>query len=674
MRKYDLPLPATAGVTMSDSQSTDKGDRQLALPENRALKSKDALDAQNAGIADISAAEKIRTNASNGSLQKYAGIAEQERSLELVDYQAGGSGAVVAARVLEKAAPITEATKSSVSMQELITRARAGDLQAEDLVHQMRAAATLPPGQSEKIISRLQKSADDVYGNQPGVSQEHWVNAPDNINTQAMEDLAPVSEVARSALEMRQNIDKHMAPGPERDKLVAQLKADVTPVLRGHVELPDQDNEFRAFTKLPLEQRKQVIEALSKCPELITSDYNEQLKAIGVAVPKGLLNCGKHTIEAVLGLGRALGAICEFSHDVYFNHERAIDKAGKAGDSLGKAMVVTVRLGQLSEDYLGEVGAAAQFGDSNKAFRDIAWLSQEIDVRWQKHSEAEKVEIATEFASGMALPDSVAKIARSEKLTTALEQLASAVGPAGRKKFSEKLGNLLDKLFPQSEVVTPDGQRIKVSKQIGENDCAMTGADDLGGVGKPKDVQSGKLEKPSEVTKEALDNPEGLAKLAKKFGINMPPKDTYVFIGEKDAVSAEAAARRLHLSVEQLKGLDESSLIAQKLERVPDYRDAFFNAYPGLIPIADRLVVHHGIPKWTLKLYPGMFTAREINRAEFLRGIYRGVNDELHNSLIHNEWRAFIRTHPMPTRKDFLDMVNSLDRDYGHLFAPEEGI
>jgi hypothetical protein len=70
MRKYDLPLPATAGVTMSDSQSTDKGDRQLALPENRALKSKDALDAQNAGIADISAAEKIRTNASNGSLQK----------------------------------------------------------------------------------------------------------------------------------------------------------------------------------------------------------------------------------------------------------------------------------------------------------------------------------------------------------------------------------------------------------------------------------------------------------------------------------------------------------------------------------------------------------------------------------------------------------------------------
>ncbi|MBX9768923.1 MAG: hypothetical protein K2X47_16740 [Bdellovibrionales bacterium] len=654
---------------MSDSQSTDKGDRQFVLPENRALKSKDALDAQNAGIADISAAEKIRTNASNGSLQKYAGLAEQEKSLELVDYQSGGSGAVIAARVMEKAAPVTEATKSSVSMQELITRARDGDLQAGDLVHQMRAAATLPPGQSEKIISRLQKSADDVYGNQPGVSQEHWANAPDNINTQAMEDLAPVSEVARSALEMRQNIDKHMAPGPERDKLVAQLKADVTPVLRGHVELPDQDNEFRAFTKLPLEQRKQVIEALSKCPELITSDYNEQLKAIGVAVPKGLMNCGKHTIEAVIGLGRALGAICEFSHDVYFNHERAIDKAGKAGDALGKAMVVTVRLGQLSEDYLGEVGAAAQFGDSNKAFRDIAWLSQEIDVRWQKHSEAEKVEIATEFTSGMALPDGVAKIARSEKLTQVLEQLAAAVGPGGRKKFSEKLGNLLDRFFP----VTPDGQRIKVSKQVGENDCAMTGADDLGGVGKSKDVQSGKLEKPSEVTKEALDNPEGLAKLAKKFGINMPPKDTYVFIGEKDAVSAEAAARRLHLSVEQLKGLDESSLIAQKLERVPDYRDAFFNKHPGLIPVADRITVHHAIPKWVLKEHPGLFSAKEVNDVESLRGIYKSINDELHNDKLHNAWRYFAMSNQNPTRREVLQMVEKLDTKYGRLFIPTEG-
>ncbi|MCC7531189.1 MAG: hypothetical protein IT342_21965 [Candidatus Melainabacteria bacterium] len=182
------------------------------------------------------------------------------------------------------------------------------------------------------------------------------------------------------------------------------------------------------------------------------------------------------------------------------------------------------------------------------------------------------------------------------------------------------------------------------------------------------------LETETGETVEALESSEGLAKLAKKFGINMPPKDTYVFAGEKDAISAEAASRRLGITKEELAKLDETALVGENLERVPDYRDAFFNANPGLIPIADRLYVHHSIPKWILKEQPGLFAATEINSPEMLRGIYKGVNDELHNSLIHSAWREFRKQHPMPTRSDVLDMVESLDVKYGHLFAPEEGI
>lgn len=188
-----------------------------------------------------------------------------------------------------------------------------------------------------------------------------------------------------------------------------------------------------------------------------------------------------------------------------------------------------------------------------------------------------------------------------------------------------------------------------------------------------KDVKSSKQEKPSEVTDKALDNPEGLAKLAKKFGINMPPKGTYVFAGEKDAVSAESAAKRFGISKAQLEGLDEAALAARMLERVPNYRDAFFNAHPGLIPIADRLVIHHGLPKWILKEYPGLFTATELNKPEMLRGIYRGVNDELHNSIMHKAWLKFKLKYPKPSRMDILRMLESLDTKYGHLFAPTEG-
>ena len=195
--KIRLAPSLAAGVPMSDSQSTDKGDRQLALPENQALKSKDALAAQNAGIADISAVEKIRTNASNGSLQKYAGL-PSKKEVWSCGLPAGGSGAVVAARVLEKAAPITEATKSSVSMQELlqepglvICRQKLLCIKCgrRQLCHQVKA----------KNYSRLQKSADDVYGNQP---RTHKSTGPmhQTISTLKLpEDLAPVSEVARSA-------------------------------------------------------------------------------------------------------------------------------------------------------------------------------------------------------------------------------------------------------------------------------------------------------------------------------------------------------------------------------------------------------------------------------------------------------------------------------------------
>lgn len=183
-----------------------------------------------------------------------------------------------------------------------------------------------------------------------------------------------------------------------------------------------------------------------------------------------------------------------------------------------------------------------------------------------------------------------------------------------------------------------------------------------------------KTQKPAEITSEALDNPEGLAKLAKKFGINMPPKNTYVFVGEKDALSAEAAAKRLGLTKEQLEKLDEAALVGKNLERVPDYRDVFFNAYPGLIPIADRIWVHHGLPKWLLKgEYQGLFTAKEINDVRYLRGIYEGVNKKLHLEVIHGEWREFAKQFPNATRRQVFAKMRELDKSYGHLFAPTKG-
>jgi hypothetical protein len=179
---------------------------------------------------------------------------------------------------------------------------------------------------------------------------------------------------------------------------------------------------------------------------------------------------------------------------------------------------------------------------------------------------------------------------------------------------------------------------------------------------------------PSQVTREALDNPEGLAKLAKTYGISMPPRDAYFFPGEKEGLSAEAAAKRLGVAKDDLQKLDGVSLSAKNVERVPDYRDAFFNAYPGLIPIADKIWVHHAVPKWVLKEYPGVFTAKEVNEVGSLRGIHASVNSDLHNRLMHNEWKRFLADHPKATRQQVLNQVQDLDSKYGHLFIPTEGV
>ena len=59
---------------------------------------------------------------------------------------------------------------------------------------------------------------------------------------------------------------------------------------------------------------------------------------------------------------------------------------------------------------------------------------------------------------------------------------------------------MTDELMPQPMGMTTDGQRIVIPRQAQDNYHAMSKADDLGGVNKPKDVNSGNVEKPSEVS------------------------------------------------------------------------------------------------------------------------------------------------------------------------------
>ena len=58
----------------------DKGEKQ---PERQGLNGPDAQQIMNAGVQAVKAAESIRTNQSDGSLRKFAGIRDQNQSIEI---------------------------------------------------------------------------------------------------------------------------------------------------------------------------------------------------------------------------------------------------------------------------------------------------------------------------------------------------------------------------------------------------------------------------------------------------------------------------------------------------------------------------------------------------------------------------------------------------------------
>ncbi|HMO20117.1 MAG TPA: hypothetical protein PKD05_21970 [Candidatus Melainabacteria bacterium] len=50
----------------------------------------------------------------------------------------------------------------------------------------------------------------------------------EHITTDTMRALAPENKLVDSALAMRQQIEQHMQPGPDRDRAIDQLKSDAT--------------------------------------------------------------------------------------------------------------------------------------------------------------------------------------------------------------------------------------------------------------------------------------------------------------------------------------------------------------------------------------------------------------------------------------------------------------
>ncbi len=242
----------------------------------------------------------------------------------------------------------------------------------------------------------------------------------------------------------------------------------------------EETSSIERIAALPIDKQAQVIGAgiLAYQQEMSRQQFQIMVGTIA-GVGDGAVSLAKGAEEAA----KTLGEIWQFSQEVMLNDPTAIEKAGKAGEAIGKTLVGGVRLWQVSEAYLGDIGAT---GDYSKPFKDISWLGEQIDQRWNAMTPAEQSRLAaklsTEFLGGLAAGFGIAKLAKSEKITGVLEELGAAANELGgksKKKVGKFISGLLDEITPQPTAVTPDGQRIPTPRK-GRDNYLMSKADDLG--------------------------------------------------------------------------------------------------------------------------------------------------------------------------------------------------
>jgi hypothetical protein len=143
-------------------------------------------------------------------------------------------------------------------------------------------------------------------------------------------------------------------------------------------------------------------------------------------------------------------------------------------------------------------------------------------------------------------------------------------------------------------------------------------------------------------------------------------------------MAAGSVLRLAGTAAEPIEGADVAALSAETTTyratlgsaRTNDYRKTFFEANPEL---KGEVFVHHGVPQYTLKAFPGEVTEPEIHSIENLRGIPNEINAGLHLKQIGSEWIQFYRANPNATREQLLQKATEIDLKYGDWFKPPVG-
>lgn len=481
----------------------------------------EVAESSQADAGGMKSIEKSRTNRHSGSAAEESSGDADSITIESIDKD--GKRTIVASRLKggsERDLTVKEATRTD-------TR----NFNTQDL-EAIQGDNTVPQ-QKRELAEQLQEMR--VQAKEKGISTEpidQFVNESfdkelNNLR-QSQDDAGREEGGSFKAISPEQIDEKTFSLGLRYD--VSESKPEAQPETQAEAQ-PEVQEVFQDLASLPFDKQIQVLGTGIQV-------FHQELYRQELEIARGTFEGVGEGFEAIVDDARTLvnnvGAVWQFGQDVMTNNPRALETGASAGEAIGKTLVGGVKLFEISHKYLYDIGYT---GDYGKPFQDLSNLARELDRRWTELTPAEKAKLtaklSTQFLGEAAVPLGAAKIAKSEKVVVALEEMAqkaSVLGGKTRTKVVDGIADVVDGLTdmvtPAEELATAGGpggglRRQKLSEFISERRQHHDSGGGTRKLAQPADRPE--LSESASFKEEYLDNPDLKGKLLgmlDDFGFN----------------------------------------------------------------------------------------------------------------------------------------------------------
>ena len=485
----------------------------------------EVAESSQADAGGMKSIEKSRTNRHSGSASEDSSGDADSITIESIDKD--GKRTIVASRL------------KGGSEGDLTVKEAAGtdtrNFNTQDL-EAIQGDNTVPQ-QKRELAEQLQEMR--VQAKEKGINTEpidQFVNESfdkelNNLR-QSQDDAGREEGGSFKAISPEQIDEKTFSLGLRYD--VSESKPEAQPETQPETQAeaqPEVQEVFQDLASLPFDKQIQVLGTGIQV-------FHQELYRQELEIARGTFEGVGEGFEAIVADARTLvnnvGAVWQFGQDVMTNNPRALETGASAGEAIGKTLVGGVKLFEISHKYLYDIGYT---GDYGKPFQDLSNLARELDRRWTELTPAEKAKLtaklSTQFLGEAAVPLGAAKIAKSEKVVVALEEMAqkaSVLGGKTRTKVVDGIADVVDGLTdmvtPAEELATAGGpggglRRQKLSEFISERRQHHDSGGGTRKLAQPADRPE--LSESASFKEEYLENPDLKGKLLgmlDDFGFN----------------------------------------------------------------------------------------------------------------------------------------------------------